>query len=53
MLEMRGEMMKAMGEFMVKHGKMICGGATNEDRDGPCDVLRARGILDQCAVLSL
>jgi RNA polymerase-binding protein DksA len=29
MLEMRGEMMKAMGEIMVKHGKMMRGGATN------------------------
>ncbi len=29
MLEMRGEMMKAMGEIMVKHGKMMRGEATN------------------------
>lgn len=28
MLEMRGEMMKAMGEIMMKHGKMMQGGAT-------------------------
>jgi hypothetical protein len=28
MLEMRGEMMKAMGEVMMKHGKMMGGGAT-------------------------
>jgi hypothetical protein len=28
MLEMRGEMMKAMGEVMMKHGKMMQGGAT-------------------------
>jgi len=29
MLEMRGEMMKAMGEIMMKHGAMMRGGATN------------------------
>ena len=29
MLEMRGEMMKAMGDIMVKHGKMMRGGTTN------------------------
>jgi hypothetical protein len=29
MLEMRGEMMKAMGEVMMKHGAMMRGGATN------------------------
>jgi hypothetical protein len=28
MLQMRGEMMKAMGEVMMKHGKMMRGGAT-------------------------
>ena len=28
MLEMRGEMMKVMGEIMMKHGKMMEGGAT-------------------------
>jgi len=28
MLQMRGEMMKAMGEVMMKHGKMMQGGAT-------------------------
>ena len=28
MLEMRGEMMKAMGEIMMKHGKMMQGGTT-------------------------
>ena len=28
MLEMRGEMMKAMGETMMKHGHMLQGGAT-------------------------
>jgi hypothetical protein len=28
MLEMRGEMMRAMGEIMMKHGKMMQGGAT-------------------------
>ena len=28
MLEMRGEMMKAMGEVMLKHGRMMRGGAT-------------------------
>ena len=30
MLEMRGEMMKAMGEVMMKHGAMMRGGATNQ-----------------------
>jgi RNA polymerase-binding transcription factor len=29
MLQMRGEMMKAMGEIMMKHGAMMRGGATN------------------------
>jgi hypothetical protein len=28
MLQMRGEMMKAMGDVMMKHGKMMQGGAT-------------------------
>jgi len=28
MLEMRGEMMKAMGEIMMKHGHMMQGGTT-------------------------
>ena len=28
MLEMRGEMMKTMGEIMMKHGKMMEGGTT-------------------------
>jgi hypothetical protein len=28
MLQMRGEMMKAMGEVMMKHGRMMQGGAT-------------------------
>jgi hypothetical protein len=28
MLQMRGEMMKAMGEVMMKHGKMMQGDAT-------------------------
>jgi hypothetical protein len=27
-MQMRGEMMKAMGEVMMKHGKMMQGGAT-------------------------
>ena len=27
-LQMRGEMMKAMGEVMMKHGRMMQGGAT-------------------------
>jgi len=27
MLQMRGEMMKAMGEVMMKHGRMMEGGA--------------------------
>jgi hypothetical protein len=30
MLQMRGEMMKAMGEVMMKHGAMMRGGATNQ-----------------------
>ena len=30
MLEMRGEMMKAMGEVMMKHGAMMRGGTTNQ-----------------------
>jgi hypothetical protein len=29
MLQMRGEMMKAMGEVMMKHGTMMQGGASN------------------------
>ena len=29
MLQMRGEMMKAMGEVMMKHGAMMRGGARN------------------------
>ena len=28
MLQMRGEMMKAMGDVMMKHGRMMGGGAT-------------------------
>ena len=30
MLQMRGEMMKAMGEVMMKHGAMMRGGTTNQ-----------------------
>ena len=30
MLEMRGEMMKAMGEIMMKHGKMMGGGGATK-----------------------
>jgi hypothetical protein len=44
MLQMHGEMMKAMGDIMMKHGRRMQG-ATNKRHDqGPDVSVRAAGV---------